>query len=114
MCQRSAVFGFKNYANGGFAEYIKLPKGSRTHVLPKNFTTEQGVLVEPIACGMHALEQAHIDHNDVVVISGLGAIEKGLIRTDGLISHTYKLADWKEAFETAANDPNAVKVMLEP
>lgn len=69
MCQRSAVFGLKNYANGGFAEYIKLPKGSRTHVLPKNFTTEQGVLVEPIACGMHALEQAHIDHNDVVVIS---------------------------------------------
>ena len=240
MCQRSAVFGFKNYANGGFAEYIKLPKGSRTHVLPKNFTTEQGVLVEPIACGMHALEQAHIDHNDVVVISGLGAIglsmvniadlampklviglelrddraekakefgadivlnpakvnvveeimkltdglgcdvyveasgspksavqglnllknhgrfvqmgvlsdtvnadwniigdgkelsiigshlsanvypavirsiEKGLIRTEGLISHTYKLADWKEAFETAASDPNAVKVMLEP
>ena len=97
MCQRSAVFGSKNYANGGFAEYIKLPKGSRTHVLPKNFTTEQGVLVEPIACGMHALEQAHIDHNDVVVIS-----------------HTYKLTDWKEAFETAANDPNAVKVMLEP
>lgn len=240
MCQRSAVFGFKNYANGGFAEYVKLPKGARAHVLPQNFTTEQGVLVEPIACGMHALEQANIRHDDVVVISGLGAIglsmcniadlampklviglelrddraekareygadvvlnpskvnvaeeilkltdglgcdvyveasgspksavqgltvlknhgrfvqmgvlsdlvtadwnvigdgkeltiigshlsakvypavirgiEKGLIKTDGLISHTFKLADWEKAYDTAANDPTAVKVMLEP
>lgn len=240
MCQRSAVFGFKNYANGGFAEYVKLPRGARAHVLPKTFSTEQGVLVEPIACGMHALEQAKIQHDDVVVVSGLGAIglsmcniadlampklviglelrddrvakakeygadivlnpakvnvveeimkltdglgcdvyieasgspksatqglsvlknhgrfvqmgvlsdlvtadwniigdgkeltiigshlsanvypavirgiEKGLIKTDGLISHTYKLADWKQAFDTAANDSTAVKVMLEP
>lgn len=240
MCQRSAVFGFKNYANGGFAEYVKLPKGALTHVLPKDFTTEQGVLVEPIACGMHALEQAKIQHDDVVVISGLGAIglsmcniadmampklviglelredrlerakdfgadivlnpakvnvaeeimrltggmgcdvyveasgspksaaqglavlknhgryvqmgvlsdlvtadwnligdgkeltiigshlsanvypavirgiEKGLIKTQGLISHSYQLSDWEQAFETAANDPTALKVMLKP
>ena len=32
------------------------------------------MLVEPIACGMHALEQADIKNDDVVVISGLGAI----------------------------------------
>ena len=31
MCQRSAVFGFKKYANGGFAEYVKLPKASLKH-----------------------------------------------------------------------------------
>ena len=74
MCQRSAVFGFKKYANGGFAEYVKLPKTSLKHVLPKSFTKEQSVLVEPIACGMHALEQANIRHDDVVVIAGLGAI----------------------------------------
>lgn len=240
MCRRSAVFGFKNYANGGFAEYIKLPKRTIVHVLPKSFTAEQGVLVEPIACGMHALEQAHICHDDVVVISGLGAIglsmanianlalpklviglelreeraqkareygadvvlnpakvnvvdeimkltdglgcdvyveasgspksavqglavlknhgryvqmgvlsdmvtadwntigdgkeltiigshlsakvypavirgiEKGLIKTEGLISHTYSLADWERAFDTAANDASAVKIMLKP
>lgn len=240
MCTRSAVFGFKTYANGGFAEYVKLPKTCLKHKLPKNFTKEQSVLVEPIACGMHALEQANIGHDDIVVISGLGAIgmsmcnianlklpklviglelrderaqmakeygadivlnpascnvseeimkltnglgcsvyveasgsprsavqglnvlcnhgryvqmgvlsdlvsadwntigdgkeltiigshlsakvypavirgiEKGLIKTDGLISHCYKLADWKKAYETAERDPDAVKVMLEP
>lgn len=41
-------------------------------------------------------------------------IEKGLIKTDGLISHCYKLADWKKAYETAERNPQAVKVMLEP
>ena len=45
------------------------------------------------------------------VIRGM---EKGLIRTDGLISHKFRLKDWEQAFETAASDPNAVEVMLEP
>jgi 2-desacetyl-2-hydroxyethyl bacteriochlorophyllide A dehydrogenase len=240
MCSRSAVFGFKTYANGGFAEYVKLPKTCIKHKLPKSFTKEQSVLVEPIACGMHALEQANIKNDDVVVIAGLGAIgmsmcniadmkmpklviglevreeraemakkfgadivlnpakcdvveeikkltgglgcdvyveasgspksasqgmnvlknhgryvqmgvlsdlvttdwnvigdgkeltiigshlsakvypavirgiEKGIIKTDGLISHCFKLSDWKKAYETAEKDPSAVKVMLEP
>lgn len=240
MCQRSAVFGFKKYGNGGFAEYVKLPKTALTHKLPKTFTKEQCALVEPIACGMHALERASIAHDDVVVISGLGAIglsmcnianlalpkmviglevreeraamakeygadivlnpaktdvaeeirkltggygcdvyveasgspksvgqgmnalknhgryvqmgvlsdlvtadwntigdgkeltiigshlsakvypavirgiEKGLIKTEGLISHCFKLEDWKKAYETAEKAPDAIKVMLEP
>lgn len=74
LCTRSAVFGFKQYANGGFAEYIKIPKTAIKHVIPASFTKEQSVLIEPIACGMHALEQANIRHDDVVVIAGLGAI----------------------------------------
>lgn len=240
MCQRSAVFGFKPYANGGFAEYVKLPATNLKHKLPDSFTKEQSVLVEPIACGMHAVEQANIRNQDVVVIADLGAIglsmcnlanlklprlviglevreeraemakdfgadvvlnpakcdvaqeikkltgglgcdvyieasgspksavqgmnalrnhgryvqmgvlsdlvtadwniigdgkeltiigshlsakvypavirgiEKGIIKTEGLISHCYKLAHWKEAYETAEKDVNAVKVMLEP
>lgn len=240
MCTRSAVFGFKQYANGGFAEYVKLDKNCLNHKIPENFTPEQAALVEPIACGMHAIERANIRHSDVVVIAGLGAIglsmvnmaslclpklvigidvkanrlamgkdfgadiilnpmecnvveeimkltdglgcdvyveasgspksvtqgmdslknlgryvqmgvfaeevtadwntigdgkeltiigshlsaltfpavikgiTSGLIKTDGLISHKFALADWKEAFETAEKAPNAVKVMLIP
>lgn len=240
MCTRSAVFGFKKYGNGGFAQYVKLPKTSIKHKLPADLTKEQCVLVEPIACGMHALEQAQIRHEDVVVIAGLGAIglsmcnmaslalpklviglevrdgradmaksfgadvvlnpakcsveeeikkltgglgcdvyieasgspksvsqgmgalrnkgryvqmgvlsdyvtadwniigdgkeltiigshlsakvypavirgiRKGHIKTDGLISHRFKLEDWKAAYETAEKSPDAVKIMLEP
>ena len=41
-------------------------------------------------------------------------IETGLIKTEGLISHIYPLADWKEAFEAAEKEPSAMKVMLVP
>ena len=45
MCTRSAVFGFKQYANGGFAEYVKLPKTCLNHKVPESFTPEQAVLI---------------------------------------------------------------------
>lgn len=240
MCQNSAVYGFKQKCQGGFAEFVKLPAGSINHKVPTSFTVEQAVLVEPIACGMHAVELAGIRHDDVVVIAGLGCIglamvnmaklnlpkavigidmkpkrlkmaedfgadatlnpagddisgyiskltngrgcdvyieasgspasvtqgltllrnlgryvqmgvfaeevkadwnvigdgkelvikgahlsaltyrsvmqgiESGLIKTEGLISHTLALADWEKAFEMAEKDPEAIKVALAP
>jgi Threonine dehydrogenase and related Zn-dependent dehydrogenases len=240
MCQESAVYGFKAHAQGGFAEYIKLHSNSILHKIPKSFTAEQAVMIEPYACGMHAAERAGIRHSDVVVVGGLGAIGlaianvvklslpktiigidlrprrlqlgkeygcdivlnpkdcdvvseikkitagkgcdvyiessgseagvrqgldairnlgryvqfgvfadevkadwniigdskeiqilgshlsalcydaviggigSGLLRTEGLISHTFKLSDWAKAFETAEKDPAAMKVALRP
>lgn len=84
MCTRSAVFGFKQYANGGFAEYVKLSKDCINHKVPKEFTSEQAVLIEPIACGMHAVEKAQIQHSDVVVIAGLGAIGTSMVNIASL------------------------------
>ncbi len=74
MCTESAVYGFKSHIQGGFAEYILLHERSVIRVLPPQFTLEQAVMVEPYACGMHAVERANIGHADTVVISGLGAI----------------------------------------
>lgn len=74
MCTRSAVFGFKEVCEGGFAEYVKLPRTAINHKVPASFSVEQAALVEPIACGMHAVERARIEHSDVVVIAGLGGI----------------------------------------
>lgn len=79
LCQRSAVYGFKQYANGGFAEYVKLDKNAIIHIVPKEFTAAECVLIEPISCGMHAVEQAGIGHEDVVVVAGLGAIGLSMI-----------------------------------
>lgn len=84
MCTRSAVFGFKQYANGGFAEYVKLDKNCLVHKIPKELTPTQSVLIEPIACGMHAVEQAKITHNDVVVVAGLGAIGCSMVNLASL------------------------------
>lgn len=84
MCTESAVYGFKQHIQGGFAEYIKLHKNSIIHKIPESFTKEQAVLVEPIACGMHAVELAQIEHDDVVVIAGLGAIGTSMVNLAGL------------------------------
>ncbi len=74
LCTRSAVFGFKEVCPGGFAEYVRVPATAICHRVPDSLTLEQAALVEPIACGMHALDQAEVQHTDVVVIAGLGGI----------------------------------------
>ena len=43
----------------------------------------------------------------------INGIASGEIKTEGLISHKFKLADWKEAFEKT-EAPDAMKIMLEP
>ena len=79
MCQKSAVYGFKQHAAGGFAQYMKLHKNSIVHRIPAEFTPQQSVLIEPIACGMHAVDLAEIGHEDVVVVAGLGAIGLSMV-----------------------------------
>lgn len=79
MCQRHYIYGFKKDAQGGFAEYMKFSKEGIHHKIPEGLTLEQAVLIEPLACAMHAVERAKIQHNDVVVISGLGAIGLGMV-----------------------------------
>lgn len=79
MCQPHRIFGFKHEAEGGFAEYMKLPKNSVIHKLPDELTDDQATLVEPYACGMHAVERGNIGYEDIVVISGLGTIGLAMI-----------------------------------
>lgn len=44
----------------------------------------------------------------------INSIMDGSIPTEGLMTHTFKMEDWKEAFEVAEKDPDALKVMLIP
>lgn len=79
MCKRHYIYGFRQETAGGMAEYMKFHKNGINHKLPEGMTVEQGALIEPLACAMHAVERGNIGHNDVVVISGLGAIGLGMI-----------------------------------
>lgn len=58
---------------------MKFNKQGIHHHVPDTLTLEQAVLIEPMACAMHAVERGKIQHNDVVVISGLGAIGLGMV-----------------------------------
>lgn len=79
MCQNLRMYGFQNEANGGFAQYMKIHRRGVNHHVPKEFTVEQAALIEPYACGMHAVERARIQHDDIVVVSGLGAIGLSMV-----------------------------------
>jgi (R,R)-butanediol dehydrogenase/meso-butanediol dehydrogenase/diacetyl reductase len=59
--------------DGCMAEYFVLPDYA-CYKLPDSVSDEQGVLVEPLAVALHAVNQARIKKEDTVAIVGDGAI----------------------------------------
>jgi threonine dehydrogenase-like Zn-dependent dehydrogenase len=75
MCQVHNIFGFQGgIDDGGFAEYMKFPKGSLVHKVPAELSYDIAAMIEPLACGMHAVDRADPKLDDVMVIAGMGPI----------------------------------------
>lgn len=70
LCDPHNVYGFKNYLNGGMAEYAILPRGSRNYHVPDSFTIQEAALIEPFACSLHGVQQGNITPTDTVVLAG--------------------------------------------
>lgn len=79
MCQPHATFGFQKGNNGGMAEYVRYPKHSIVHHVPKDMPLEKALLIEPYGCSKHAVDRANIQCEDVVVISGAGTLGLGMV-----------------------------------
>lgn len=79
MCQEHKIFGFFDRLNGGMAEYVRLPKGAVIHKVPDSISLEAALLVEPYACSKHCVDRADIGCEDIVVLSGAGALGLGMI-----------------------------------
>jgi len=73
MCDVHEVFGVSG-PDGGWAEYMKYPKGSIIWKVPAELSYEVAVAIEPLACAIHGVERADIKLGDTVVITGAGAI----------------------------------------
>jgi len=75
MCEVHDMYGFqKEIADGSWAEYMKFGTRSRVHKMPADIKREAGVLVEPLACAMHAVERGEIQLGDTVVLAGAGTL----------------------------------------
>jgi L-iditol 2-dehydrogenase len=75
MCQVHNIFGFQGgIDDGGFAEYMKFPRGSLVHKVPQKLSFDTAAMIEPLACGIHAVDRADPKLDDVMVIAGMGPI----------------------------------------
>lgn len=74
MCEQHDIFGFRQRAQGAWAEYMKFPSDSVVHKVPEDMPPHIGALIEPLACAIHAVERADIQLGDTVVIAGMGPI----------------------------------------
>ncbi len=75
MCEVHNIFGFQRVvADGGMAEYMRLPPTSRVHRIPASISTDDAGIIEPLSCGIHTVQRGDIQLDDVVVIAGAGPI----------------------------------------
>lgn len=75
MCEVHNIYGFQGgVADGAWADYMKFGAGSRVFKVPADMPLEAGVLIEPLACAMHAVERANIQLGDTVVLAGVGTL----------------------------------------
>jgi L-iditol 2-dehydrogenase len=65
---------------GSWAEALRVPAGAILHRVPDELASEQGAIIEPLACSVHAVNLARIQLGDVVVVAGLGAIGMGILQ----------------------------------
>lgn len=79
LCQRHEIYGFRQFAPGSMADYMKFPAGARNYKLPQGMAMSQAAVVEPLACSIHAVQRARIQLGDVVVIAGAGTLGLGMI-----------------------------------
>ena len=73
-CGDIRIFGFS--LDGGFAEYLLVPKGSArnggVNLIPEGVGFEEAALAEPLACCINAQERVGVGDGDSVLIYGAG------------------------------------------
>jgi threonine dehydrogenase-like Zn-dependent dehydrogenase len=75
MCEVHNIFGFqRQVADGGMAEYMRLPPTSRVHKIPAEIPLEDAAIIEPLSCAIHTVQRGDVQLEDVVVIAGAGPI----------------------------------------
>jgi threonine dehydrogenase-like Zn-dependent dehydrogenase len=65
--------GYSNEHPGGYAEYMRLSEVLLLPV-PNGLATEHAALTEPMAVGLHAVEKARLDKDDVPLVIGCGPV----------------------------------------
>lgn len=85
MCEVHNIFGFqREVADGGMAEYMRIPRTAIVHAIPDSLSTEDAALIEPMACAIHTVNRGDIQLDDVVVIAGAGPLGLCMVQVAAL------------------------------
>ncbi len=76
------LIGMGMFQDGGFAEYVKVPKIS-LFPLPENVSTKDAVMIETFALIMRAFKLSRIENNENILIIGGGNV--GLVTLKSLL-----------------------------
>ncbi len=80
MCQdKHDVYGFRQRTFGAMAEYVLLPRDAINYKVPDTIPAHHAAYIEPLACGIHAVQRGEIQFGDVVVIAGVGPLGLGMV-----------------------------------
>lgn len=81
LCKEKKILG-ATYWSGSFGEYIVVPE-SCVIPLPDTVSFDQGVLIEPLAVGMHAVREHQVNKETSIAVIGCGTIGLGVILSAG-------------------------------
>ena len=72
LCESSSLFGI--HQDGGFAEYISVPRGL-LYQIPEGMSFEEAALVEPLSNTVHFVNDlTPVEPGDLAVVLGIGPI----------------------------------------
>jgi len=70
--------GYSNDHPGGYGQYMRLSEALLLEV-PNGLATEQAALTEPMAVGVHAVQKARLEPDDVPLVIGCGPVGLAVI-----------------------------------
>ncbi len=79
MCQKHDLYGFQKNVHGAMAEYMIFTREAIVHSVPDSIPPDEAILIEPLACSLHAADRANVGFDDVVVVAGAGTLGLGII-----------------------------------
>ena len=84
--------GYCADTGGGWSDGPLMAHQSQIFVVPEVLTDDEAVMVEPMACALHAALRCPIDVTDTVAVIGAGTLGLGVIGALNFLSDAYGLA----------------------
>lgn len=95
--------GYNNFTGGSWSEYF-IAHAGQLHAIPNTINDEHAILIDPLACSLHAVLDHPSSNNERILVFGAGIIALGcvaLLRAVGIRAHVTMTAKHSHQAELA-------------